>query len=376
MPKASQSMPHLFAMAPLSTWIRLLWENGGAAPAYWGRMIGLLLTTSLVVPFRIVERLRYGREVARTKVEKPPVFVIGFPRSGTTHLHNMLSRDPQFGVVTNFQAAVPTFFLIGRGWLKRQMARVVPATRPMDNVAVSPDSPQEEEIALANSSHMSWLHHFSFPLRADEYLDRYVLMKGLTPKETSRWAHAFMTVVRKATLAASGRQLVLKSPVNTGRISHLLRLFPDAKFIHIVRNPYTVFLSLMHLYGKFIPAHQLQVVDIADMADHALRLYQAMMRKYLEDRQSIPPGNFSEVRFEELEARPLEELERIYADLGLSGWESAQAHIEPYCRTLSGYRKNAFHLDAAVADRLLEEWRFAFEVWPYEPPAQRIQTQG
>ena len=363
-----KSPPHLFAMAPLSTWMQLLWEGGGVTPRYWARLTGILLSTTLAVPLRIAQRVRYGRRVARTTIDEPPIFVLGYPRTGTTHLHYLLAQDPQFGVVTNFQAAFPTFFLIGRGWLKRLAARAMPATRPMDNVAISLDMPQEEEFAIANSCHLSWLHHFSFPRRADALLERYVLLRGLKDREQARWDRVFLDVLRRATLDASGRRLLLKSPVNTGRVSHLLRLFPGAKFVHIVRNPYVVYRSMMHLYGKFIPLNQLQQMDAEDMADHAVRLYRAMMGQFLKDRALIPDGQFTEVRFEELEARPLEVVERIYSNLSLPGWEQARPRVEAYCDTIAGYRKNAFRIDRAVIDRVNREWGFALRVWPYDPP--------
>ena len=112
-------------------------ENGGVAPAYWGKLARILLLTSLASPLRLAEWIRYGRQVAQTQIDPQPLFILGFARSGTTHLHNLLQRDPQYGTVSTFQAIVPTFFLIGRGWLKRQMAKSLPDTRPGDNVRVS-----------------------------------------------------------------------------------------------------------------------------------------------------------------------------------------------------------------------------------------------
>ena len=58
----------------------------------------LLLGISIVgIPLRLVERLRFGRALRRISIDHPPVFIIGHWRSGTTHLHNLMSQDPSFG---------------------------------------------------------------------------------------------------------------------------------------------------------------------------------------------------------------------------------------------------------------------------------------
>ena len=360
---------HPSIMAPPGTWLRLLWENGGVAPAYWGKLARILLISTLASPLRLAEWLRYGRRVAQTKIDQQPVFILGFARNGTTHLHNLLQRDPRYGTVSTFQAAVPTFFLIGRGWLKRQMAKAVPATRPMDNVQISLDTPVEEEVAVSNSCVLSLLHHLSFPRRSREYWDKYLTMQELTPQELARWEQVYLDVLRKATLDNGGRPLVLKSPNNTGRIPHLLRLFPEAKFIHIVRNPYIVYQSMRHMYRKTLPLFQLQDMAIEDMEKHILYAYRTTMQHYLEDRSLIPQENLAEVRYEDLEQRSLVELERLYAELALPGWEEAKRPISAYLDTLSGYQKNRFSLDQALIKRVNQEWQFALDLWPYQPPA-------
>lgn len=360
--------PHLYATAPLRTWAWLLRDNRGVAPPYFGKLLRILAATALVSPVRLWDRVRFAPPVARTKIDSPPVFILGFPRSGTTHLHNLLLQDPQFTSVTNYQAAAPTFFLGGGDWLKRLFAMAAPATRPMDSVRVDMDMPQEEEIAIANSCHVSWHHHFSFPRRAQSYFDRYTMMQGLTNRELAIWQRAFMDIARRATFASKGKRLILKSPTNTGRIPHILQLFPSARFIHIVRNPYAVYRSMMHLYSKFIPIHQLQPTELSDMADHTIYVYKTMMRRLLEDKALLPDDRFVELRFEDLEQRPLGELERIYSKLLLPGWDRARPAVETYLGTISEYRKNVLELDPSLVERVSGEWAFALDAWSYRRP--------
>ena len=240
-------------------------------------MLGILATSVLTSPLRLAERLLWGRRVRRTAIDAAPIFIQGFARSGTTHLHNLIAHDPNLGYVSTFQAFASPFFMVSRGWLQRLIGKGLPSTRPMDNMAVSLDLPQEEEFALAAVSDLSAVHQLSFPRRAKEIVAKMGAMR-LTAREMSRWGSCYLDVLRKATLATGGRRLVLKTPANLGRTPVLLRLFPDAKFVFIVRNPYVVFCSTMKLYRTMIPMCQLQDVnwrDIRGVHDRQLRRHDA-----------------------------------------------------------------------------------------------------
>ena len=355
-------------MAPLGVWLRLIADNGGVPRRYWGKLARVLAISAMTAPLRVAERLCYGpSRMARVAIDKPPLYIHGFARSGTTHLHNLLARDPAFGVVSTFQAIAAPMFLIGRGRLERLIARGLPATRPMDNMALDVDLPQEEEVALANTSHLSWIHHLSFPRRTKAYLAKYATMR-LTGSELAQWERAYLDVLRKATLASGGRRLLLKSPTNLGRTAELLRLFPDAKFIHIVRNPYVVYVSMEHLSRRMFPICQLDDLEPETVAETILDSYAVMMRQYMRDRASIPAGHLAEVRFEDLEENPMAELERLYAELDLPGWQRSRNRIADYLGTLSGYRKNTHRIDRETIDVVNGRWGFAVEAWGYLPP--------
>lgn len=354
-------------MAPLGVWVRLLRENG-VPPACWGKLLRILVPTTLAVPLRLFERLRFGGAVARTRIDKPPVFVIGAARSGTTHLHNLLSMDPQYGSISTLHAAVPTFFFTAGDRLKPLMTRFAPARRPMDNMQVSMDLPQEEDLAVANSSRFSSIYAISFPRRGQTYYDRYSFMQGLSDRELRQWERVYTHVLRQATRACGGRRLVLKSPANTGRIPHLLRMFPGARFVHIVRNPFLTYVSLRHTFRSLVPSHHLQSFTDETLGDLAMYIYRETMRTYHADRELIPRGRLTEVRFEELERDALPVLEGIYAELDLPGWETAEAHVRQYLEGISGYSKNRHAMAADDIARVERECAFVLETWGYGPP--------
>ena len=364
---SKRSPPHLFATAPLPLWWSLVREYGGVQPRYWGRFAGILAASAVTAPLRLAERIRYGRQVARTEIREPPIFIQGFARSGTTHLHNLMAHDPGLGYVSTFHATAAPIFLISRGWLDRLIAGRLPSKRPMDNVAVSLDLPQEEELALAAASRLSSVHHISFPGRAREIVAKMGAMR-LTEAEMREWTDSYLHVLRKATLASDGRRLVLKTPANLGLTDRLLRLFPGAKFVFVVRNPYVVFSSTMKLYRTVIPMYRLQDVDWDVIEASVFSNYVDMTRRYMRDRASIPRGNLIEVQFEDIEADALGVLERIYSALGLPGWERARKPVAEYLGTLSGYRKNRYRFDRSQIDKVDRQWGFAVREWGYEPP--------
>ena len=113
---------HPCTFAPPSVWLRMMWENGGVPRAFWGKAVRVLAFSTLATPLRVWEYLAHSRRVDNTHLQ-PPVFVLGFARSGTTHLQNLMAQDARFGCFTTYQGAVATFALTARGRLKRLMER-------------------------------------------------------------------------------------------------------------------------------------------------------------------------------------------------------------------------------------------------------------
>ena len=364
-----------------SAWLRLIWENGGIPSRYWRKFAGIFAASALATPLRLAEWAAFSRKIKRTPIDTPPLFVLGFGRSGTTHLQNLLARDPRLGYFTTFQGVMASFSFVASGRLKRLMAKGMEAageqTRPMDNVRITLDTPQEEDLAVAAASRMSFVHQLSFPQRSRELLSKYVLMGtgpdgstdgSLSSRELRQWERVYVREVRKVVLHSGGKPVMLRNTPNIGRADHLARLFPGAKFVHIVRNPYAVYPSLMHLYRTLLPLYQLDDYNWDEVEQILVDAYRLVMSKYLRDRQSIPDGHLAEVRYEDLDRDPLGELERLYEELSLPGWSVAREHVAAYMETLAGYRKNRFTLPQATIDRVTSEWGFAVDEWKYEPP--------
>ena len=280
-----------------------------------------------------------------------------------------MCQDENLGYLSTFQAMAPGFCLVGGTTIKRFLAKQAKSrypTRLIDSIPLAFDGPQEDEFALANLSPHSFVHTFSFPRRAQEIFERCVLFDGPSQSTRSQWIDTYLALLRKVTLASGGKRLVVKNCAHTARIKTLLDLFPDAKFVHIFRNPYDVFLSTLYAHRTVLPRSQLQEIEPDHVETNVLGFYNQLMNRFLTDKSLIPPGNLVEIRFEDLEASPLAQLRHVYDGLGLPGFAAAESGFRAYIDSVADYRKNAYELDANVIAKVNRHWQLAFDQWGYD----------
>lgn len=332
---------------------------GRAAAVFAGGLIGS--------PLRLWELVRYRRAVRSVAFNESPVFIIGHWRSGTTHLHNLMSQDEQFGCVRMAQALSPDCAVSTRRWLPDLFAKVFPQKRPMDNLTWPMDAPQEEEIPLAKMTPYSWYMQFFFPQQALQLLRQGVLFDETPRRIGNEVKRKYLQILKTAALLDNGRRLLLKNPVNTARIPMLLELFPDAKFVAIHRSPYEVYPSAINLHRKILALTSLQEFDDALIERNVLSIYERVMQTYLRDRHKIPVENLVEVAYSDLDERPFETVRKVYESLDLAGWDAAAPAVQSYIASQSNYRKNGFAISERSASLVDERWRFAFDALGYEP---------
>ncbi|MFM7428253.1 MAG: sulfotransferase family protein [Elainella sp.] len=358
------------ASCSLTNWLRLLIANGGVEPAHLPKALAvtcLSLTGSLG---RAIERLAYDSTLAEITLTKPPIFVIGHWRSGTTFLHNLISQDPNLAYASCHQVLAPELFM-GSGYItKPLMTRLMPEKRPMDNVLLGLDSPQEEEFALSCMSPYSFYNGWFFPTRMQSHFERYVLFQNVPPTVQESWKATYLKFLKKISLASGHRQLLLKNPTNTARIRLLLELFPDAKFIHIYRNPYVVYSSTRNFYRKFLPLVGFQTLSEAELEENILWIYRQLMQRFFDERSFIPASNLVEVKYEDLEADPIRELARIYDNLNLLNFTEVNPRFASYLNHQTSYRKNQYDLEPDLVRAIYQAWQFTIDQWQYQPPNQ------
>jgi hypothetical protein len=356
--------PGVLAGVTLGGWLKLLRENQFSVDgAYLIRAASVSFCALINSAFRWVEHRRYGRKWNDVTVA-PPLLVLGHWRSGTTHLHYLLGVDDRFACPNFYQVMYPHTFLSTEGSFSRLPALLLPQRRPYDDVRLDLTVPCEDEFAMCVSGFCTPYLTGVFPRRAGHY-ERFLTFRDACATDVERWKAALLLFVKKLTLK-HGRPLILKSPAHTGRIRLLLEMFPGAKFVHIHRDPFTVFQSFVHTHETGLPFGRLQRTDRFDWVERVIRQYKDLYDAFFEQRALIPPGRFHEVRFDQLDRDPIGQLRKLYEALGLPDFARVEPALRRYVESQKGYRKNVFPaLRPDLHWRVATEWRRCFDEWGY-----------
>ena len=154
------------------------------------------------------------------------------------------------------------------------------------------------------------------------------------------------------------RRLVLKSPQHTARVRTILEVFPEAKFIHLVRNPLAVFASTVRTWQILSDTQGLQGAGAADpwVKESVLATFKEMYRCYEEDRALVPAGNLYELRYEDLAADPMRALADIYRALDLGDVTHCEGPVARRVLESSNYKVRRYQLDPADAALVARRW--------------------
>ncbi len=316
-----------------------------------------------LTPLALYESALYQRRVAKTDLAASPIFLLGHWRSGTTHLQNLLTLDPQWAYLNTIQSIFPGLMITQEENLKK----LLPAQkRYMDDVKISGSTPSEEEISMATLAQGSFWNGYFFTKDMDYYFNKYVLFDGITQKEYRNWKGMYHFLMQKIQFVNPGKQLVLKNPPNTARVKMLLELYPDAKFVFISRNPVEVYLSRLAQYDTAVKSKDLQNMTKDEWESKLLRYYPLMMNKYLDERDLIPKGNLVEITFESLKADPLDTLSEVYSGLNLGGFSQAVKIFKEYIAAQRDYKQNSYDIAPEVLDKVSRHWGKYQEIFGYD----------
>ena len=335
---------HPLCGSNLATLIGLVTRHG--APAAHGTApLSIALACALVrLPFTLAERAWMAYEARHAPPVSPPLFIVGHMRSGTTHLHNLLAASGQFTTIPPVLAGMPCEARSLGRLVRPLIDPYLPENRLIDDVAVAPDSPTEDEIALANLLPPSYYHAIYFPRRFGEHYLRGLLFDGCTVAEVERWGRGFRRYIEKMAGLDRSRPLLVKNPAYTARIGMIRQLWPDAKFIHIYRNPLMVLESTRRALGTVLRELALQTYDDVAIDDVVLEVYPRLMSGLLAQADRLPQDTVAHVRFEALEADPMGVLADVYRTLQLDGFTAAAPRITHYLDRISGYRKSRYDI--------------------------------
>ena len=360
------SSAHPLLITKFPVFCRYIAENRhNICKKYYPQIAICGLTSLLLTPFVCAENLICRNAVKKSAV-KSPLFVLGHWRCGTTLLYFLLAQDKNFGFIDPLMTFTMNFYHL-LGWLfKPTIVAHLHEGRPMDNIKYSMSLPIEEYISFSTMESDSVYPLNFFPQSFIRY-NKNAFIDEFSEKKRDNWKKSYDYLLRKITALNSGKSLILKSPDNTARVRLLKEMYPDAKFVNIYRDPYTVIRSTMHLYKKMMSHWSLEEIPPEEtMENWIIETFKMMYEAYFKEIQLLPPHSLFEIKFEEFEKDPLPILENMYSELNLDGFDKALPSIKSYWDTLHGYQKNKFEYSEKLIKKVNDNLGFYFEHYRYE----------
>ena len=317
-----------------------------------------------------IQSLFLGKKIRESRLEKPPIFIIGHWRSGTTLMHELLALDERFAYPSNFDAFVPNHFLISRSFFYPIVKLLLPSKRPMDDMAIGAASPQEDDFALCAYGAPTPYRRIAFPNRSN----RYHLQLNLSlsdAQERLKLQKALEHFLKSLTMRYQGKQLVLKSPPHTGRLKQLAQWFPQAKFVHMARQPEKIVPSTMRLWKLLdsLQGFQLPKYDDTWLKNYIFECKDLMYQAYFSQRDEIPQNQLAEINFEALVESPVDVMRAVYEQLELDGFDKVQPKIEAYFDERKNHQTNPTSIPDAMAEDISHHWREYNEAFGYADKA-------
>ena len=345
--------------------IKLLRSHGfTASPRNMARLLFIMQNGMWASLHAWRERKKYGKIYDQFPVPEDPVFIIGHWRTGSTFLHLLLALDDRLIAPSLFQVTLPEGFLVGDRFYRPIMGAMV-GRRPMDNMILQFDDPQEEEFALLKLTLESPLLKVIFPAKPGYFIDNPA--EFLPPADKKAfWQEQFRLFCRKI-LQDSGKMILLKNPVHSLRIPLLLETFPKARFIHLHRHPCEVVASSLHLWKVMAGDNQLKgrpYFPSVKEVTAGLGLFHDVITR---DLDILPAGSYCETAYRDLMQDPVSEIRRIYRVLGLECTPGFKERINGYLEKTRSFKKNTYNF--GEEDKLLvyERLKKHFEHYQYQP---------
>jgi len=279
---------------------------------------------------RIRDLLTRHPEILEIEIAAP-IIVVGLPRSGTTHLVNLIAADDRLRSLPLWESYEPVpsdrepslpdgtdprYRRAEQEW--RGMEAMLPYLAAMH--PMRPDHVHEElELQLPDFSS----YQLEWVARVPRWRDSY-----LSHDQTPHYAY-LKTVLQILQWQKPRERWLLKSPQHLEQLGPLLRVFPDAAVVVTHRDPVSVVQS-----AATMTAYAARMNYRTPEPDYYLSYWTDRIRRLLEaslrDRHLVPPDRCEEVLFHEFMADDTATVERIYRMAGLTMTDQARAQIATY----------------------------------------------
>jgi len=372
----------LFHGITASGWGRLLAQHRYAiSPSRLPLVLQISAMSVVNSTLGSIQNLVFSDRIAASTIDVPPIFILGHWRTGTTYLHELIALDDAFAAPTTLECVGPSQFLVV-GWLARILSVMLPfmfpEKRPMDDMPVSLDRPQEDEIALVNLGFRSPLESLIFPNHRPAG-NQFLNIIDLSPDQLEPWKAGLRRFFQSVNfrcrreMPERARRIISKSPQHTARIRTLCEMFPSAQFIHTVRHPYEVFASTMRLMRVMFGFVGVQKPVLGplpgggpSLEEYVIDTMDLLYRDFFAETAMLAPGRLSQVRYEDLVLRPVDKVGRIYRELGLGSIEPMRPKLEAYLASIKEYTPNRLRISDEHKALVNHRWRWYLDRFGYQ----------
>ena len=260
--------------------------------------------------------LRTHPEILDVEIERP-IFIVGQPRTGTTHLHNLIAADPAMRSLPYWESLEP----------------VLPASERTAVAAGAVDPRRERTgagLGILDDAmpHFKRMHemtvdhvHEEIQLLAIDFSTMLFETMGVLP-EWKRWyvTHdqtPHYEYLRKVLQVLqwqrpAGTRWVLKSPQHLEQFRPLVRVFPDSTFVVTHRDPVAVIASNATMLA-YTARLSHDVVDPKMIGRYWSDRIEEMLNAGMRDHDLLPGAHTIDIAFDEFMADDVAMVERIYA---------------------------------------------------------------
>lgn len=310
---------HLIPFYPLVQMIRVQARYGLISYKKWQLILIWFIKLVVLEPFRLFEAMVM---VLLPEKKVKPIFILGYYRSGTTYLQELLSANKNHRTLTLFQSVLPEVSLCF-GWLFvpifSTITKFLRARNKYHNMDFDWRFPGEEDVAI---NAMMALHDYNrvyqFPSKYETISEHYLAFKYLGDSE--KWLANYNYLIKKLAYCYNNKKLVLKSPPNMGRIQLLQKTFPEAKFVFIHRDPFECIVSAKRLW-RLNQTFAFENYTEEDAEKILILQYQSFYKLFMAHHGDII---CTTITFDNLIKDAPGTLEFLYNKLDLGEWEQAK----------------------------------------------------
>lgn len=245
----------------------------------------------------------------------PPVVIAGLPRTGTTHLHNLLAAGPTFRVLPYWESIEPVLLPAEAG--------VEPdPRRARTDLAVDFMGAAMPHFALMHEMTTEHVHE-EVQLLANDFSSMLFETIGHVPgwrdhyvahDQAPHYDH-LRTQLKAMQFLRGGRRWLLKSPQHLEQLPVLERVFPGLTVVVTHRDPVPVTLSMVMMFCYTARMHR-SPVGVREIADYWVDRLERLLEGLIRDRDAIPVHRSVDIRFDDFMADDLATAELVYEVAG------------------------------------------------------------